>query len=150
MRGVVAFQEGNDAVARAYFVASSVACDCDSNTRSDIERQYASDRHIFLAEHRWEDACELRDHVLVHYGTRTLQASVATNWAIATMLSTDTGEAQAIVRRYLDENRACAARFAHQATIHMLFEATQYLGLPLELRRLWIRWVLYENAFAMK
>jgi hypothetical protein len=71
----------------------------------------------------------------------SLELAMAVRWTCAAGLATDSKSVHRKVADLLSSAPPAERRFGHQRTVRA------ELGLPDGIRRDWIRWVLYENAY---
>lgn len=77
----------------------------------------------------------------------SLELAMAVRWTCAAGLATDSKSVHRKVADLLSSAPPAERRFGHQRTVRALLAVTAELGLPDGIRRDWIRWVLYENAY---
>jgi hypothetical protein len=144
-RGVYLFQIGEDTAAHRYFDKSREIMEELRETGTEAELRYTGPRHSYLLRQDWTAAVTL---VLdAQRDLSELHASVATHWAVAAGLSTDSPQIQIDALSLLHRTPQPGADFGHQRTLRFLFERTPELGLDLAARRRWVRYALYVNAY---
>jgi hypothetical protein len=149
--GVVAFQMEDDRRARALFAqAARALAETEPHCRP-IDVEFTAARYT-LCESRpsWDAAAELLTRVVAAFPGESLQRSMMVHWTVAAGFSTDSAALRRASETLLDDERQTASRYAHQATVNRLLGVTPNLQLDIWLRRQWLRWVMYANAFAAR
>jgi hypothetical protein len=93
----------------------------------------------------WDRAREVLATLRAACPPQSLEIIVATNWAVAAALRTDSVAAMAWSAEQLECPQAGLRDFDHQRTVTYLLARTLELALDEETRREWVRWVLYAN-----
>jgi hypothetical protein len=147
-RGVALFQLREDQRAAEHFQKATQAMERCGEARIPAQLLMTGARHIsLLGDLKWDKSQEVLDVAVHSFGSESLEASMALNWAAACGLSTDSLSISRQALDILQTSSQPATQFGHQATIHKLLALTPDLGLDSRLRRIWVRRALYENAF---
>ncbi|MBV9156106.1 MAG: hypothetical protein JO097_07570 [Acidobacteriaceae bacterium] len=146
-KGVACFQLRQDALAEEYFEKAGHAAHDIGDAWTPATPLLAADRHISLiGRPNWDRTLEIRDIVGKFFGDNSLQYSMATTWAAACGLISDSEPLWQSARELLQTNVALAERFDHQATVTRLLSIAPELGLYSRLLALYVRRALYENV----
>lgn len=149
--GLAAFQRGNDREARILFQRAAEEVPRLEPQQSVLAARFMSLRHtVSMDPVDWDSAQALLSEVRAHYGALALEGSMMAHWMAVTGFSTDSPSAHDESRQVLAENQGVVGRFGHQATLSRLLVLTPDLRLPLPLRRVWLRWVMYANAYGQR
>jgi hypothetical protein len=107
-------------------------------------------RHRSLLDVNCDQSESVLTAVQRGFGAPSLEASMALNWATATLLSTDSLSVNQRAIEGILSTPGPAAQFGHQVTIRKLLAITLELNLDTRLQRMWVRRALYENAFSRR
>lgn len=103
-----------------------------------------------LGKPDWDNAERVLEAAESTFAPGTLELSMNRHWAAATGLLIENSRINQRAVGLLESNSSLASRFGHQATVTRLLSITPELPLPRGLKALWIRKVLYQNAFRFK
>jgi tetratricopeptide (TPR) repeat protein len=150
-RATALFQKGEDEAALNLFQAARFAAEQTGN-QHQIEIQMTSDRqsNVIRPGKGLARAFDLSEGTKLFFGPQSLEYVMAIHWAAAAALSTDSDSEIKEALRLVREAAPVARQFGHQATTNFLLSITHELNLPLLKRRIWIRFLLYENSFRSK
>jgi len=95
----------------------------------------------------FESAEENLQAIRLSESASSLEKSMAIRWTCASGLATDSEAVHREVGDILSSAPPVEPGYGHQRTVRSLLVITAELGLPDAVRRDWIRWVLYENAY---
>lgn len=141
----VAFlQLGEDREAVLGFQRSIRAMQDQGRSRADAA--LAGQMRLNLLARAVESQLEILDVVRQQFGTASLEAAMATNWAAACAFATDSRALRFQAADLLAKSTP-QARFGHQATARALLQVTPELELNAPMRGEWVRYALYFNAF---
>lgn len=145
-RGVAFLQLRQDDLARVNFGHAALVMARREEVTAEVESRYAGPRHTYLLARQPDEAFQLVADVAIGQ-LSPLHQSVASHWAVASALSTDSTTAHDEALTLLERNASLARAFGHQQTIALLLERTLALALPGPVRADWVRVALYQNAF---
>jgi len=145
--GVAYFQLGADDRAMWNFDYAGLVMESLGEAEHPLQIQMTGSRQTALIRPDWDRAEKLINDARQVYGADSLEFSMAVHWGAACGLLVDSPGINDQALGYLEENRANAQRFGHQATVSALLRMTLDLKFPPSIRGLWIRKALYENSF---
>jgi hypothetical protein len=151
-RGAVAFQCGEDEIARRWF---GEATNVFSET---IEYGRHKQRYEILTMGQrqtnllgavdWDGSQELLEYMLQATPPGGIHTSMSINWTAACGFSIDSSSANQRASELLEMSKDASLGFGHQATVAWLLGLSPRI--PASLRREWVRFALYFNAFRNK
>jgi tetratricopeptide (TPR) repeat protein len=150
-RATMLFQQGEDEAAWKYYQAARFAAEQTGN-QHQIEIQMTSDRqsNVIRPGKGLARAFDLSEGTRLFFGPQSLEYVMAIHWAAAAALSTDSDSEIKEALRLAREAAPVARQFGHQATTNFLLSITPALNLPEAKRKIWIRFLLYENSSRSK
>lgn len=149
-RGVALFQK---CAADADTAAFDAFRSCDSVLRERTGELSVSSRmnrlraSLLAPNPDFEDAEKNLQAIRLSKSSSSLEKSMAIRWTCASGLVTDSETVHRRVADILSYAPPVEPGYGHQRTVRGLLAITAELGLPDGVRRDWIRWVLYENAY---
>jgi len=149
-RGVALFQK---CAADADNAAFEAFRSCDSVLRERSGELSVSSRmnrlrtSLLSPNPDFESAEENLQAIRLSESASSLEKSMAIRWTCAAGLATDSEAVHRKVADLLASAPPVEPVYGHQRTVRSLLVITAELGLPDAVRRDWIRWVLYENAY---
>jgi hypothetical protein len=151
-RGAVAFQRGDDEIARKWF---GEATNVFSET---IEYGRPKQRYEILTIGQrqtnllgtvdWDGSQELLEYMLKATPPGDIHVSMSINWTAACGFSINSPSANQRASELLEASKGASLGFGHQATVAWLLGLSPKI--PASLRREWVRFALYFNAFRNK
>jgi hypothetical protein len=103
-------------------------------------------QNLLVPSAGWEKALNLLAITKKSFGEFSLQHVMATNWAAAVGFCLDSPTVIRQSQELLSGLMKLNLPFVHQGTITKLLSITPELKLSAELRDIWVRFALYQNA----
>ncbi len=150
-RGTAMFQQLDpaiDSATRRQFDRAAVVMDDRGDVVNPVQLLMTGPRQRMLLEPFNEDAAQhLLTDVRRAYPTTALEPVMAAHWTAAGALATDSLAMHQIALTEVMSAAEHALTFGHQASISYLLQSTPDLALSNATRQLWVRFVLYTNAY---
>jgi hypothetical protein len=149
-RGVALLQkcaaDGDAAASEAFRSCESILR--ESSGELSVSSRMNRLRSLLLSRNPdYEEALEHLHAVGLAKAPTSLELTMAVRWTCAIGLSTDSEEVHRRVADLLASSTPVESQYGHQRTVRALLSVTPELSLPHDVRRDWIRWVLYANAY---
>lgn len=149
-RGVALFQkcavDADNAALKAFRSCDSVLRE-RSGELSVSSRMNRLRTSLLSPNPDFESAEENLQAIALSASASSLEKSMAIRWTCAAGLATDSGAVHCKVAEILSSAPPVEPGYGHQQTVRSLLTITADLDLPDGIRRDWIRWVLYANAY---
>lgn len=149
--GVAHLQNGRDDLAIKQFRTAGETMERLSEASHPSQVLLTEARHTsLLGRPNWERAEATLQQIHETFGPDALETAMTAHWTAAVAFSIGSPASHQRASSLVEEARASAGRFGHQATVSFLMALTPELHLPAEVGRSWIRWALYANAFVRR
>jgi hypothetical protein len=150
-RGTAMFQQLDpaiDSATRRQFDRAAVVMDDRGEVTNPVQLLMTGPRQRMLLEPFDDGAAQrLLTAVRKAYPATALEPVMAAHWTAAGALSTDSPAMHQIALAEVMNAAEHALTFGHQASISYLLQSTPDLALNDTTRRLWVRFLLYTNAY---
>jgi hypothetical protein len=150
-RGTALFQRlapDIDGATRRQFERAAHVMEARGELTSPVQLLMTGPRQRLLLEPFNEDAAQdLLTAVGRAYPRDALEPVMAAHWTAAAAFATDSPVLHDAARRDVQRVSETALPYGHQASINFLLQRTPDLALPHQVRSLWVRYLLYANAY---
>jgi hypothetical protein len=138
-------QENDDGAARKYFkIAGQVMGERGCADAAEV-LMASTRQESLLTPVDWDAAQEMCAAVRQRFSLGSIELAIGVNWTAACGFSTDSPSVNLQAQALIEGNCEHASHFGHQATVATLLRYVP--ALPQSLRRDFVRFALYQNAY---